>query len=195
MTYYYCKSRKTTRSWPVIYDSSNSRRSLQYDSTTETLNSFDQQPQQQLNFCYYPEEYTSNFNFTNAGRTTTSSNCSGQWDKIEKLDTIVTDDNHNTIQHSMTTSVSEQNQTQLGSSSCSLSPNPIAILFLTLLLTSGATAVLCAAMMTNNWELVRWDADLLQKLANESQPDPITLEWMLDNRVSRIPLSINHGEF
>lgn len=91
------------------------------------------------------------------------------------------------------TSVSGQNQTQLGGSTCNLAPNPIAILILTLLLTMSATAVLCAAMMTNNWELIRWDANELQRLANESRPDPIELEWVLKDRVARIPPPIATG--
>ncbi|XP_063710095.1 uncharacterized protein LOC134838483 [Culicoides brevitarsis] len=117
--------------------------------------------------------------------------------------TNVIDDNHNRISSnngSMNdidsgggTAAAHTNvlQTQIPPTMCTTSPNPVAILFLTLLLTSGATALLCAGIMTNQWEFVRWDMDLVKKLANESAPTK-NIEWMLGGKVARIPVGREH---
>lgn len=103
------------------------------------------------------------------------------------------DDNHNTISNdrSMNDSNSIHMQTHLPQNGCATSPRPLAVLFLTLVMTSGASALLCAGIMTSEWEFVRWDMTVLRKLANESTHTR-DIEWMLNGKVARIPI---RGEF
>ncbi|KFB44648.1 AGAP013010-PA-like protein [Anopheles sinensis] len=76
-------------------------------------------------------------------------------------------------------------QTPSGNGSCCSIPPPILFLFLTLLMTSSATAMLCAAIMTDHWEHVSWDRTSLDRISNESA---IELQWYLDGRAAKIPL-------
>jgi hypothetical protein len=68
---------------------------------------------------------------------------------------------------------------------CSCTPSPIVFLLLTLLMTSSATAMLCAAIMTDHWEHVTWDTVMLNNLANASGQ---TMHWILNGRVARLPI-------
>lgn len=52
----------------------------------------------------------------------------------------------------------------------------------TLVLTTCATGMLCAAIMTDHWEEVTWDRDDLEMLANST----VRLQWLLDNTVARV---------
>ncbi|XP_058057622.1 uncharacterized protein LOC131208758 [Anopheles bellator] len=72
-----------------------------------------------------------------------------------------------------------------GGGCCSSIPPPILFLFLTLLMTSSATAMLCAAIMTDHWEHVSWDRSSLDRISNETA---IELHWYLDGRAAKIPL-------
>ncbi|XP_050083763.1 uncharacterized protein LOC126570220 isoform X2 [Anopheles aquasalis] len=76
-------------------------------------------------------------------------------------------------------------QTPSGNGSCCSIPPPILFLFLTLLMTSSATAMLCAAIMTDHWEHVSWDRSSLDRISNETA---IELHWYLDGRAAKIPL-------
>ncbi|XP_066258437.1 uncharacterized protein [Euwallacea similis] len=55
----------------------------------------------------------------------------------------------------------------------------------TLVLTTCATGMLCAAIMTDHWEEVTWDMDQLEVLANGS----VRLQWLLDRTVTRVATS------
>ncbi|XP_046988639.1 uncharacterized protein LOC124594320 [Schistocerca americana] len=58
-------------------------------------------------------------------------------------------------------------------------------LLATLALTAAATALLCAAMMTDRWEQLSWSrARLNQSLA------PVAAEWLLGGRVARLVLGV-----
>ncbi|XP_052895121.1 uncharacterized protein LOC128302350 isoform X1 [Anopheles moucheti] len=76
-------------------------------------------------------------------------------------------------------------QTPSGNGTCCSIPPPIMFLFLTLLMTSSATAMLCAAIMTDHWEHVSWDRTSLDRISNETA---IELHWYLDGRAAKIPL-------
>uniref|UniRef100_A0A182TC98 Uncharacterized protein n=1 Tax=Anopheles maculatus TaxID=74869 RepID=A0A182TC98_9DIPT len=76
-------------------------------------------------------------------------------------------------------------QTPTGNGTCCSIPPPIMFLFLTLLMTSSATAMLCAAIMTDHWEHVSWDRTSLDRISNETA---IELHWYLDGRAAKIPL-------
>ncbi|XP_055906285.1 uncharacterized protein LOC129941619 isoform X2 [Eupeodes corollae] len=67
---------------------------------------------------------------------------------------------------------------------CCNGPPPILFLFLTLLMTTSATAMLCAAIMTDHWEHVRWDRESLDRLSNHTG---LILDWVLDEKVAILP--------
>lgn len=66
------------------------------------------------------------------------------------------------------------------------SMSPIIFLLLTLLLTLSATGLLCTAIVTDHWEIIKWDRSLLDQLANNSG---YVLYWHFDDKVARIPVS------
>ncbi|KAH8359421.1 hypothetical protein KR093_006549, partial [Drosophila rubida] len=66
-------------------------------------------------------------------------------------------------------------------SSCCMGPPPVLFLFVTLLMTTSATAMLCAAIMTDHWEHVTWDRNSLDRYSNRSG---LHLEWLLDEKVA-----------
>lgn len=73
------------------------------------------------------------------------------------------------------------------STSCT-TPPPIIFLFVTLLMTISATGMLCFAVMTDHWEIVKWDRNLLEHLANKTTPRTV-LHWHLDDRVARMSIT------
>ncbi|KAH8295305.1 hypothetical protein KR018_009924 [Drosophila ironensis] len=68
-------------------------------------------------------------------------------------------------------------------STCCMGPPPVLFLFVTLLLTTSATAMLCAAIMTDHWEHVSWDRNSLNRYSNHSG---LRLEWLLDDQVAML---------
>lgn len=52
-------------------------------------------------------------------------------------------------------------------------------------MTSSATAMLCAAIMTDHWEHVSWDRICLEK---SSQTNNSTLHWLLDSKIARLAI-------
>ncbi|XP_055309159.1 uncharacterized protein LOC129573033 [Sitodiplosis mosellana] len=69
-----------------------------------------------------------------------------------------------------------------------ITPLPIFFLFVTLLLTLSATALLCLAVMTDHWENIKWDRSVLERLTNNT---PRALFWHLDGKVAQLPT--RHG--
>ncbi|XP_053608058.1 uncharacterized protein LOC128673916 [Plodia interpunctella] len=65
---------------------------------------------------------------------------------------------------------------------CGVHPS-VFYLLATLLLTSCSTAMLCASIMTDHWEQVKWDHTALAALANASNT---ALQWLLDDKVAKI---------
>ncbi|KAH8369162.1 hypothetical protein KR009_002883 [Drosophila setifemur] len=68
-------------------------------------------------------------------------------------------------------------------STCCMGPPPVLFLFVTLLMTTSATAMLCAAIMTDHWEHVTWDRNSLDRYTNKSG---MHLEWLLDDQVAML---------
>lgn len=64
---------------------------------------------------------------------------------------------------------------------CSVHPS-VFFLLGTLVLTTCATGMLCAAIMTDHWEEVTWDRQQLQLLSNVN----ISMQWLLDRTVTKI---------
>ncbi|KAH8277315.1 hypothetical protein KR026_008986 [Drosophila bipectinata] len=81
-------------------------------------------------------------------------------------------------------------------STCCMGPPPVLFLFVTLLMTTSATAMLCAAIMTDHWEHVTWDRNSLDRYTNRSG---LHLEWLLDDQVAMLKpdkrgkFDIEHG--
>lgn len=78
-------------------------------------------------------------------------------------------------------------QTQTQTSGACSAPPPVVFLLVTLVMTSSATAILCAAIMTDHWEHVTWNKENLEKWVNSSHN--YKLEWLLDMKVARIALN------
>ncbi|XP_050308583.1 uncharacterized protein LOC126744991 [Anthonomus grandis grandis] len=64
---------------------------------------------------------------------------------------------------------------------CSVHPS-VFFLLGTLVLTTCATGMLCAAIMSDHWEEVTWDMEKLGILANGT----VRLTWLLDKTVARV---------
>lgn len=73
-------------------------------------------------------------------------------------------------------------QTNVATTTC-VAPPPIIFLFVTLLFTISATALLCVSINTDHWEEVTWDHKQLQKITNNTNQ---TLHYYLDGRVAKL---------
>lgn len=77
-----------------------------------------------------------------------------------------------------------QTQTQTSGITICSAPPPVIFLLVTLVMTSSATAILCAAIMTDHWEHITWDKHNLEKYVNSTH---MKFEWILDDmKVARI---------
>lgn len=83
------------------------------------------------------------------------------------------------------TNVSSIHTTAADQTSC-IAPPPIIFLLITLLMTLSATGLLCLAVMSDHWETIRWDRNLLEHLTNNTSN---RLHWHLDDKVARLPIS------
>lgn len=83
-------------------------------------------------------------------------------------------------------------QTQTQTSGACSTPPPVVFLLVTLVMTSSATAILCASIMTDHWEHVTWNKENLEKWVNISHN--YKLEWLLDRKVARIALNGKYFE-
>lgn len=64
---------------------------------------------------------------------------------------------------------------------CSIHPS-VFFLLATLTITTCATAMLCGSIMTDYWEEVTWNKQLLQNATNSSY----RLQWFLDGLIARV---------
>lgn len=167
-------NRKTTRSWPIIC---NRPKNYQDDSDYETV---------------FPlnNNYTSNENFVTTHRKylaidypdlhQQTSQQQPQSPYVQELNAQQTNGHSRKMQtQTSTTAISASVNT------CT-APPPVIFLMITLLMTISATAVLCVAVMTDHWESITWDRDLLNKLTNNTSH---SLRWHLNGRVAS--MSIN----
>lgn len=77
-------------------------------------------------------------------------------------------------------------QTETPNRTCCMAPPPVIFLFVTLLVTTGTTALLCGAIMSDHWERVTWDKTTLEKLTRNTS---ISLQWQLDERVAAVTVN------
>ncbi|XP_070509249.1 uncharacterized protein [Chironomus tepperi] len=81
-------------------------------------------------------------------------------------------------------------QTQL-SGFCN-TPPIIIFLLITLIMTTSATSMLCAAFLTDHWENIMWDSALIDIInRTDSQTFSNKYEFLLDEKVVRLPLKSN----
>lgn len=82
------------------------------------------------------------------------------------------------------TSLTNDTSSRCCCSQLCLAPQPIIFLLLTLLMTSSATAMLCAAIMTDHWEHVSWNKTALERLTNYTGQN---LSWIFNDKVAILP--------
>lgn len=80
-----------------------------------------------------------------------------------------------------------QNQTSVTSTSCAAA-TPVIFLFVTLLVTTSATAMLCSAMMSDHWEHISWDRMVVEKMTRNSTH---YVQWHLNGKVAGINVKYN----
>lgn len=161
----YSHNPNTTRSWPVIY-----RNPQQYDyETLYVLNN--------NNNCSSTEELSyDKYLDTNIYERARSQSVFHSYKMQAQTQTPAT-------------ATSDNDRVTSGCCKICSAPTPVIFLFVTLLMTTSATAMLCAAIMTDHWEHVTWDRASLDKMTNDSTH---TLQWFLDGRVAKLPLK-GHG--
>lgn len=77
-------------------------------------------------------------------------------------------------------------QTETPNRTCCMATRPVIYLFVTLLVTTGTTALLCGAIMSDHWEQVTWDRTALERLTHNTSN---SLQWQLDGRVAAVTVS------
>lgn len=185
--HHYSRNKTTTRSWPVIHRNTTSPSSQQFlepepQTKTEQLQKYTEKRHFSTHQYDFDQIFgLNNTNYQNYLAARKASNC--DFDKSPSS----FDMQQQQLKH-------QQNQEQTQTSNCCSSPPPIIFLLLTLVFTSSATAMLCAAIMTDHWEEVSWDMGALENLVNKSAPSKITnkLEFLLDGKVARLPFK---GEY
>lgn len=63
-------------------------------------------------------------------------------------------------------------------------PTPYMFLFATVLVTISATAMLCCAIVTDNWEKIYWDRETLDRMASNQSNSH--LQWYSDDKFARM---------
>lgn len=180
--HYYSRNKTTTRSWPVIHRNTTSSSSQQFlepepQTKTEQLQKYTEKRHFSTHQYDFDQIFgQNNTNYQNYLAARKASNCG--FDKSPS-----------SFDMQQQQLKQQQNQEQTQTSNCCTSPPPIIFLLLTLVFTSSATAMLCAAIMTDHWEEVSWDMGALESLVNKSAPSKITnkLEFLLDGKVAKLP--------
>lgn len=188
---YYTRNRNTTRSWPVIYRNNSLHNSsnnyLEPNATkTEQLQARNEHQKRKSSHQY---DFDQIFGLNNANyqqylashRKSSNFDSSIYFDKSPSV--------YDMQQH--TISGGNQNsseQTQTGGY-CNAPPTVI-LLLLTLIMTTSATAMLCAAFLTDHWENLYWDREALVNIVNQTESSKIgnKLEFFIDDKVARLPL-------
>jgi hypothetical protein len=174
----YTRNRSTTRSWPVIYrNNSLSSNFLEPSSKTEQLLIKSGQQKRKSTHQYDFDQIfgLNNVNYQQylASVRKQSACGGGEFGGYDKSPSIYD------MQH-----VNQESNEQTQTGFCSAPPTVI-FLLLTLLMTTTATAMLCAAIMTDHWENIVWDGEALGKSLNHSHSMK-ELEFFFDKKVAKI---------
>lgn len=199
----YTRNRSTTRSWPVIYRNNNSQNNyLEPNSTTssktEQLQSRNEQLKRKSTHQY---DFDQIFGLNNANyqqylashRKSSFFETSTCYDKSPSI--------YDMQQHvggSANNPNNNSDQTHTGVGYCNAPPTVI-LLLVTLIMTTSATSMLCAAFLTDHWENLYWDRDALVNIVNQTElSSKVTnkIEFLFDDKVARLPLKNGKsGEF
>lgn len=176
---HYTRNRSTTRSWPVIYRNTNPAQESKQDQL--------QRYQEKRHYSTHQYDFDQMYGLN----TSTYNNylaCSQNFDDDLKSPSFFDMQQHTTQSDNNPHHTNNPAQTNTPSI-CSAQP-PIIFLFVTLLITSSATAMLCVAIGSDHWEHVTWDTFSLNKLVNQSMTSKYTgrLEFLLDGKVARLPV-------
>lgn len=154
----YSKNPSTTRSWPVI-----NRTYHQYDyEALYQLNTNNNHPYHNLHHLH------------NSNNNSSGSEYNSAYDK---------DSSDQNLYVSSGRTMQPQTQTTVTTTSCATAP-PVIFLFVTLLVTTGATAMLCGAIMSDHWEHVDWDKNVVDRMTRNTTTT--TVQWHLNGKVAGI---------
>lgn len=187
---YYTRNRNTTRSWPVIYRNNSLQTSNNYlepnTTKTEQLQARNEQQKRKSTHQY---DFDQIFGLNNANyqqylashRKSSNFESSIFFDKSPSIYDMQQHTNNSGNQNS-------SEQTQNGG--FCYAPPTVILLLLTLIMTTSATAMLCAAFLTDHWENLYWDRDALINIVNQTESSKIAnkLEFLIDDKVARLPL-------
>ncbi|KAG5681906.1 hypothetical protein PVAND_011310 [Polypedilum vanderplanki] len=185
----YTRNRSTTRSWPVIYRNNSLTNQQQQSNFLEPNQQYTKTEQLQSRSVQQKRKSTHQYDFdqifglNNANYQQylathrKSSNFDTGYDKSPSI--------YDMQQHTQEGEV-EQTQT---STFCHTPPT-IIFLLVTLLMTTSATSMLCAAFLTDHWENLYWDKTALMNIVNQTDSTKMTnnLEFLLEGKVARLPL-------
>lgn len=156
----YSKNPSTTRSWPVI-----NRTYHQYDyEALYQLNTNNNHPYHNLHHLH------------NSNNNSSGSEYNSAYDKDSS-------DQNLYVSSSLGRTMQPQTQTTVTTTSCATAP-PVIFLFVTLLVTTGATAMLCGAIMSDHWEHVDWDRNVVDRMTRNTTTT--TVQWHLNGKVASI---------
>lgn len=157
----YSKNPSTTRSWPVI-----NRTYHQYDyEALYQLNTNNNHPYHNLHHLH------------NSNNNSSGSEYNSAYDKDSS-------DQNLYVSSSFGRTMQPQTQTTVTATSCATAP-PVIFLFVTLLVTTGATAMLCGAIMSDHWEHVDWDRSVVDRMTRNTTATT-TVQWHLNGKVAGI---------
>jgi hypothetical protein len=181
----YTRNRSTTRSWPVIYRNNsllshnNNHNYLEPNFTkTEKLQTRSEQKRKSTH--QYDFDQIFGLNNANYQQYLASHRKSSNFDPgFDKSPSIYDMQQHHNSEN--------PEQTQTGGF-CNAPPTVI-FLLITLIMTTSATSMLCAAFLTDHWENLHWDQGELMKIVNESESTQFgnKIEFLLDGKVARLP--------
>lgn len=176
-------NRKTTRSWPVICSQTNRYADDEEDNDDNEID--------------YETVFALNNNHLHH-RNSNDNNTSASYRKYLVVDyqqdtQIEFDSQTNLPRKSIVGRMQPARSSNDGVSAVATSsspscttPPPLIFLLATILMTMSATTMLCVAVMTDHWESITWDRDLLVRLSNNT---PNILHWHLNDQVARMPIT------
>lgn len=204
----------TTRTWPIICDRTNFALSIQEEETeTDTqendlyINKNNEDINKTNNTINNGDSFENSIRFSSADDLTptvvlSSKNNENSFYETQQIANQIQLRNNSIFHNKMPNQLNNNeqggtNQTTMANTSltnessgpccCSqlcLAPQPMCFLLLTLLMTSSATAMLCAAIMTDHWEHVSWNRTVLERLTNFSGQN---LSWIFNDKVAILP--------
>jgi hypothetical protein len=189
---YYARNRSTTRSWPVIYRNNSLHNNyLEPNPTkTEQLQSRNEQHKRKSTHQYDFDQINANYQqYLASHRKSSNFDTSTCYDKSPSI--------YDMQQYNSSTASNNQSSSERAQNGnfCNVPPT-IALLFVTLIMTTSATSMLCAAFLTDHWENLYWDRDALINIVNQTElSSKVTnrLEFLIDEKVARLPLKNGKG--